>query len=119
MDDTKSTLEFGSDWRGMLNYLAELESLVDVYLCSSAYGHADDCEEMVAETHEVRIIFVGEDYFIVGPRRPIHSSVIPMGWVSMIRIHDDDDSIQMMSLLEENYDDDDASLNVKDVTSKY
>jgi len=51
MDAAKNTLEFGKDWKGMLNYLAESESLVDVYLCASAYGHADDREEMVAETH--------------------------------------------------------------------
>ncbi len=46
MDAAKNTLEFGKDWKGMLNYLAESESLVDVYLCASAYGHADDREEI-------------------------------------------------------------------------
>ncbi|MBE0526932.1 hypothetical protein E4H12_01770 [Candidatus Thorarchaeota archaeon] len=101
MDTTKSTLEFGKDWKGMLNYLADTESLVDVYLCASAYGHADDRDEMVAETHGVRIIHVGEDYFMVGPRRPVHSSIIPMGWISMIRIHDDDQSSRLVSLLPE------------------
>jgi len=85
----------------MLNYLAESESVVDVYLCASAYGHADDREEMVAETHGVRIIYVGEDYFIVGPRRPVHSSVIPMGWISMIRIHVDDEISDLVSLVPE------------------
>ncbi|MFW9927115.1 MAG: hypothetical protein ACFFDM_10125 [Candidatus Thorarchaeota archaeon] len=118
MANTKSTLEFGKDWRGMLNYLAESESLVDVYLCSSAYGHPDDREEMVSETHGVRIIYVGEDYFIVGPRRPVHSSVIPMGWISMIRIHDDGGSTQMMSLVDEN-DDIEIELEVFDIDSKY
>jgi hypothetical protein len=100
MGNTKGTLEFGKDWRGMLNYLAESESLVDVYLCSSAYGHADDREEMVAETHGVRVIYVGEDYFIVGPRRPVHSSVIPMGWISMIRIHGDSEAALKVSLVD-------------------
>jgi hypothetical protein len=100
MDTNQSTLEFGKDWRGMLNYLAESESLVDIYLCSSAYGHADDRDEMVTETHGVRIIYVGEDYFIVGPRRPVHSSIIPMGWISMIRIHEDSDNVKMVSLVE-------------------
>jgi hypothetical protein len=99
MSNTKGTLEFGKDWKSMLNYLAESESLVDVYLCSSAYGHADDRDEMVAETHGVRIIYVGEDYFIVGPRRPVHSSVIPMGWISMIRIHNDLEGATMISLV--------------------
>jgi len=99
MDAAKSTLEFGKDWKGMLNFLAESESLVDVYLCASAYGHADDREEMVDETHGVRIIYVGEDYCIVGPRRPVHSSVIPMGWISMIRIHDDSEGADMVSLV--------------------
>jgi hypothetical protein len=101
IDATRSTLEFGKDWKGMLNYLAESESVVDVYLCSSAYGHADDREEMVAETHGVRIIYVGENYFIVGPRRPVHSSVIPMGWISMIRIHEDEQSSDFVSLVPE------------------
>ncbi len=101
MDAAKSTLEFGKDWKGMLNYLAESESLVDVYLCASAYGHADDRAEMVSETHGVRIIYVGEDYCIVGPRRPVHSSVIPTGWISMIRIHEDKESVEMVSLVSE------------------
>ena len=100
-DVTRSTLEFGKDWKGMLNYLAESESVVDVYLCASAYGHADDREKMVTETHGVRIIYVGEDYFIVGPRRPVHSSVIPMGWISMIRIHEDDEGTDLVSLVPE------------------
>lgn len=100
LDTVNGTLLFGKDWRSMLNYLAEAESLVDVYLCSSAYGHADDRDEMVAETHGVRIIYVGEDYFIVGPRRPVHSSVIPMGWISMIRIREDSENNLMVSLVE-------------------
>jgi len=100
LDTTNGTLEFGKDWRSMLNYLAESESLVDVYLCSSAYGHADDRDEMVAETHGVRIIYVGEDYFIVGPRRPVHSSVIPMGWISMIRIHENQKISEIISLID-------------------
>lgn len=88
MEKVSSALEFGKDWRDMLNKLAEAESLVDVYLCSNAYGHSDDRIKMVSETHRVRIIFVGEDFFIVGPRRPVHASVIPMGWISMIRMCD-------------------------------
>lgn len=113
MDAAKSTLEFGKDWKGMLNYLADAESVVDVYLCSSAYGHADDRDEMVAETHGVRIIHVGEDYFMVGPRRPVHSSIIPMGWISMIRIRDDDYSSSFVSLVpEENSDDDEIEDNL-------
>jgi hypothetical protein len=101
MDAAKSTLAFGKNWKGMLEYLAESESLVDVYLCASAYGHADDREEMVSETHGVRIIYVGDDFFIVGPRRPVHSSVIPMGWISMIRIRDDEETARLGSLVTE------------------
>jgi hypothetical protein len=117
MDAAKSTLEFGKDWKGMLNYLAETESLVDVYLCASAYGHADDREEMVAETHGVRIIHVGEDYFMVGPRRPVHSSIIPMGWISMIRIHEDSNGSRFVSFVpEENPEEKETedNLNVKE-----
>jgi hypothetical protein len=113
MDAAKSTLEFGKDWKGMLNYLAEAESVVDVYLCSSAYGHADDRDEMVAETHGVRIIHVGEDYFMVGPRRPVHSSIIPMGWISMIRIHEDSYGSNFVSLVpEENSEEDEIEDNL-------
>ena len=101
MDAAKSTLEFGIDWKGMLNYLAESESVVDVYLCASAYGHADDRDEMVAETHGVRIIHVGEDYCMVGPRRPVHSSIIPMGWITMIRIHEDENCSNFVSFVPE------------------
>lgn len=101
MDVAGSTLEFGKDWKGMLEYLADSECLVDVYLCASAYGHSDDREEMVSETHGVRIIYVGDDYFIVGPRRPVHSSVIPMGWISMIRIRDDGDAANFISFVDE------------------
>jgi hypothetical protein len=119
LNTTKGTLEFGKDWRSMLNYLAETESLVDVYLCSSAYGHADDRDEMVAETHRVRIIYVGEDYFIVGPRRPVHSSVIPMGWISMIRIHNDSESAMMVSLVEnDKLENDEMEIEIPEITLK-
>jgi hypothetical protein len=64
---------------------------------------------MVAETHGVRIIYVGEDYFMVGPRRPVHSSIIPMGWISMIRIHEDDRGSNFVSLVpEENLESDEV-----------
>jgi len=110
LSKVKSTLAFGKDWREMLNYLAESECFVDVYLCASAYGHADDRDNMVGETHGVRIIYVGEDYFIVGPRRPVHSSVIPMGWISMIRVRDDEDT-NLISLVG---DDDDSLETLND-----
>ncbi len=98
MANTTDTLEYGENWQQMLNYLAQSEAVVDVYLCSNAYGNANDIEEMVGETHGVRIIYVGEDFFIVGPRRPIHSSIIPMGWISMIRIHNEDTEVEYPSL---------------------
>ncbi len=55
---------------------------------------------MVSETHRVRIIFVGEDFFIVGPRRPVAASIIPTGWISMIRICDDQDGEIMPELFD-------------------
>ena len=100
MEKVSSALEFGKDWRDMLNKLAEAESLVDVYLCSNAYGHPDDRIKMVSETHRVRVIYVGKDFFIVGPRRPVPASVIPMGWISMIRICDDQESENMLELFD-------------------
>ncbi len=107
MTNTTDTLQYGENWRQMLNYLAQSEAVVDVYLCSNAYGNIDDKEEMTIETHGVRIIYVGEDFFIVGPRRPIHSSIIPMGWISMIRIHNEDTEVEYPSLAGE----DDSSLS--------
>ena len=98
MTSTTDTLQYGKNWYQMLNYLAQSEAVVDVYLCSNAYGNSNDIDEMVAETHGVRIIYVGEDFFIVGPRRPIHSSIIPMGWISMIRIHNDETEVEYPSL---------------------
>ena len=120
MDTNQSTLEFGKDWKGMLHYLADAESLVDIYLCSSAYGHADDRDEMVAETHGVRIIYVGEDYFIVGPRRPVHSSIIPMGWISMIRIHEDSETAKMVSLVEsDDYEGGEMEVELSEIDIEY
>ncbi|MHA2003339.1 MAG: hypothetical protein ACW975_09215 [Candidatus Thorarchaeota archaeon] len=101
MENVISGLEYGTDWQGMLQQLAEAESVVDVYLCTSAYGNPDDRETMVLETHGVRIIYVGEDFFVVGPRRPVHSSIIRMGWVSMIRVHQDIGADEVVSLVSE------------------
>jgi hypothetical protein len=101
MENVISGLEYGKDWQGMLQQLAEAESVVDVYLCTSAYGNPDDRETMVMETHGVRIVYVGEDFFIVGPRRPVHSSIIRMGWVSMIRVHEDQDVMDTINLVPE------------------
>ena len=96
-----SALEFGKDWKGMLQQLAKSELKVDVYLCMNAYEHAEDRTNMVAETNGVRIIYVGEDYFMVGPRRPVHSSIIPIGWVSMIKIHSEEVNDSSESLLDD------------------
>ena len=101
MENVIGALEYRKDWIGMLKKLAEAESLVDVFLCANAYGHYDDREDMLAETRGVRIIFVGEDFFIVGPRRPVHSSIIRLGWLSMIRIHEDDKASEPISFLPE------------------
>ncbi len=36
----------------------------------------------------------------MGPKRPVHSSVIPMGWVSMIRVHGEGDSENIENLID-------------------
>ncbi len=64
MKATTDSLQYGDNWRQMLIYLAQAECLVDVFLCSNAYGHSDDRDAMVGETHGVRVIYVGEDFFI-------------------------------------------------------
>ena len=109
MERMTGALEFGEDWKGMLKQLADAEVLVDVYLCSNAYGHQDDRERMVSETHGVRIIYIGEDFFIVGPRRPVPSSIIPLGWISMIRIHENSDDND--SSLVDGFDEQDSDVD--------
>ncbi|MFX1367269.1 MAG: hypothetical protein ACFFAY_01540 [Promethearchaeota archaeon] len=99
MENVIGALEYGKDWIGMLKKLAEAESLVDVFLCANAYGHYDDRPEMLAETRGVRIVYVGEDFFVVGPRRPVHSSIIQLGWLAMIRIHEDNGASGPVSLV--------------------
>ena len=54
---------------------------------------------MLTETHGVRIIYVGEDYFIVGPRRPVGTAIIKIGWLAMIKIHPEDELIVPVSLV--------------------
>ena len=83
----------------MLNKLAEAESVVDVYLCQGAFGNEEDRQTMIDETHRVRIIYVGEDYFIVGPRRPVGTAIIKIGWLAMIKIHPEDESNEQVSLV--------------------
>jgi hypothetical protein len=83
----------------MLSKLAEAESVVDIYLCQGAFGNEADRQTIITETHGVRIIYVGEDYFIVGPRRPVGTAVIKMGWLAMIKIHPEDESLDPVSLV--------------------
>ena len=99
MEAAARALEFGTDWKGMLSKLAEAESIVDIYLCQGAFGNPDDRQTMIEETHGVRIIFVGDDYFIVGPRRPVGTAIIKIGWLAMIKIHPEDTSIEQVSLV--------------------
>ena len=91
----------------MLKFLADSEHMIDIYLCANAFGNIDHKPEMVEETHGVRVIYVGEDYVIVGPRRPIHSSIIPIGWISMIRIRKGQQHEKLPDLVTE----DDSSLS--------
>ncbi|MHA2423268.1 MAG: hypothetical protein ACXAEF_00640 [Candidatus Thorarchaeota archaeon] len=114
MESTTDALHYGKDWHQMLKFLADSEHIIDVYLCANAFGNIDHKPEMVEETHGVRVIYVGEDYVILGPRRPVHSSIVPLGWISMIRIRkeqqlegfpnliaDDDTPLSELSVVEE------------------
>ena len=38
---------------------------------------------------------------MVGLRRPVHSSIIPISWVSMIKIHSEEDSDSSDSFMDE------------------
>ncbi|NWF94838.1 MAG: hypothetical protein HXY34_01715 [Candidatus Thorarchaeota archaeon] len=88
MDRVVAGLDFNGTWRDLLRSVANSEVLVDIFLCSNAYGNPEDRSAMVKETHGVRVISVGEDYIAVGPGRPVYSSMIPLGWISMIRVHE-------------------------------
>ena len=99
MEAAERALEFGMNWREMLSKLAEAESVVDIYLCQGAFGNQEDRQAMVAETHGVRIIFVGDDYFIVGPRRPVGTAIIKVGWLAMIRIHPENETVEPVSFV--------------------
>ncbi|MDF1537607.1 MAG: hypothetical protein P1Q69_01720 [Candidatus Thorarchaeota archaeon] len=101
METTTGALHYGKDWHQMLKFLADSEHIVDIYLCANAFGNIDHKPEMVEETHGVRVIYVGEDYVIVGPRRPVHSSIIPLGWISMIRIRQQQETEPMPELVGE------------------
>ena len=49
----------------------------------------------------MRIIHVGEDYIVVGPKRPLSTAVIPLNEVAMVMIseqkyRDDEDELDIM-----------------------
>ena len=89
----------GSDFLEVLEQLARDGTLVDIILG----GYPLDLElpkEVERRTCGVRIIHVGEDYIVVGPKKPLATAVIPLGEVLMVmisekRYRDDEDELDI------------------------
>ena len=82
-----------------MEQLARDGTLVDIILAA----HPIDLElpkEVERRTYGVRIIHVGEDYIVVGPKKPLVTAVIPLDEVSMVMIsekkyRDDEDELDI------------------------
>jgi hypothetical protein len=89
----------GCDFLEVLEQLARDGTLVDIILAA----HPIDLElpkEIERRTYGVRIIHVGEDYIVVGPKKPLATAVIPLDEVSMVMIsekkyRDDEDELDI------------------------
>ena len=89
----------GCDFLEVLEQLARDGTLVDIILAA----HPIDLElpkEIERRTYGVRIIHVGEDYIVVGPKRPLATAVIPLDEVAMVMIsekkyRDDEDELDI------------------------
>ena len=103
----------GRDYLEVLEQLADNETLVDIILNTAPEGF-ELLKEIGNRTCGVRIIHVGEDYIVVGPKRPLSTAVIPLDEVAMVMIseqkyRDDEDEIdiriaEMYADVDESYD---------------
>ena len=75
----------GKDYLEVLEQLARDGTLVDIILTATPIGF-ELPKEIENRTIGVRIIHVGEDYIVVGPKRPLSTAVIPLNEVAMVMI---------------------------------
>ena len=89
----------GKDYIEVSEQLAQNGTLVDIVLTAFPIG-LELPKEMEDRTCGVRIIHVGEDYIVVGPKRPLATAVIPLDEVAMVMIseqkyRDDEDELDI------------------------
>ena len=101
----------GKDYLEVLEQLAKNGTLVDIVLTANPIGF-ELPKEIEDRTCGVRIIHVGEDYIVVGPKKPLSTAVIPLDEVAMVMIseqkyRDDEDELDIM--IAELYADSDES----------
>jgi hypothetical protein len=89
----------GKDYLEVLEQLAQNGTLVDIVLTAYPIG-LELPKEMEDRTCGVRIIHVGEDYIVVGPKRHLSTAVIPLDEVAMVMIseqkyRDDEDELDI------------------------
>ena len=90
----------GKDYLEVLEQLARDGTIVDIILTATPDGF-ELLKEIEKRTFGVRIIHVGEDYIVVGPKRPLSTAVIPLDEVAMVMIseqkyRDDEDELDIM-----------------------
>jgi hypothetical protein len=103
----------GKDYLEVLEQLARDGTLVDIILTATPIGF-ELPKEIENRTIGVRIIHVGEDYIVVGPKRPLSTAVIPLSEVAMVMIseqkyRDDEDELdiriaELYADVDESYD---------------
>ena len=107
-DNTGYSISLGGPLVDIMKQLAHEETLVDVLTVNAPSIDADS-RALEKETHGVRIILVGEDHVVLGPRRPVFSCFIPFDEILMIRLSDTSHGTEFQSHGEETvegYEDD-------------
>ena len=72
---TQTPIFRGRDYLEVLEQLADNETLVDIILATAPEGF-ELLKEIGNRTYGVRIIHVGEDYIVVGPKRPLATATL-------------------------------------------
>lgn len=98
-------LNLGLSLSETLEHFAEEGYLVDIFLKHEAAS--EELQELLlSETQSVRIVLVGEDYVVLGPKRPLISCLVPIDSILMVRISDEKelmDEEEIDKEIEENY----------------
>ncbi|MBN2229996.1 MAG: hypothetical protein JW779_10460 [Candidatus Thorarchaeota archaeon] len=84
-DSSLYNIALGGSLAEVLKQLADAGTLVDILTITSPSLNQDE-SLLKRETHGVRIIMVGEDHVVLGPKRPIFTSFLPLDDILMVRI---------------------------------